>query len=256
MAQITIDQLVDIVQADLTVSGLFPQILPNNEILRIVKEHALEWFYKNYQFATIKSYYYMKKECFTHELYTSFKYFVLPDEIESLTRIIKISDPSLFRLGIQAPHLSINLGVTNQPFLTSFVTTAGDLALYRSVISYFSDEINKLTKETVKFNFNPINKQLNFLGLLESYPGETNHMLECGIRIQEEELFDFEMFKRYCIGLCRIRMGEQIGRFNFNMPGNFNYNAADIITGGQAMVDKVNEEIKGQTVVSWFRMAK
>ena len=43
-----------------------------------------------------------------------------PEEVEAITRIVKIDDPSLFSLGIQAPHLSINLGVTNQPFLTSF----------------------------------------------------------------------------------------------------------------------------------------
>jgi hypothetical protein len=180
----------------------------------------------------------------------------MPENVENITRIIKINDLSMFRLGIQAPNLSINLGVTNQPFLTSFVTTAGDLAVYRSVISYFADEINKLTKQTVKFNYNHINKQLNFLGSLGSYPGESNYMLECWVRIQEEELFDFEMFKRYCIGLCRVRMGQQIGQFNFNMPGNFNYNAADIINQGQAMVDKVVEEVQGQTTVSWFYMSR
>jgi len=253
---ITIEQLIDIIQADLTFSGALPKVLVDKEVKRVVKELALEYFYKNYQFSLQKFYYFMKKDMLLRDTYSRFKYLIMPEEVENITRIIKINDLSLFRIGIQAPNLSINLGVTNQPFLTSFVTTAGDLALYRSVISYFSDEINKMTKDTVKFSFNPINKQLNFLGSLESYPGESNHMLEVWVRIQEEELFDFEMFKRYCIGLCRVRMGEQIGRFNFNMPGNFNYNAQDIISGGQSMVDKVNEEIKGQTTVSWFRMAR
>ena len=253
---ITIEQLIDIIQADLTFSGALPKVLNDKEVKRLIKELSLEYFYKHYQFSIQKFYYYMRKNMLLKETYSRFKYLIMPPEVESIARIIKINDLSMFRLGIQAPNLSINLGVTNQPFLTSFVTTAGDLAIYRSVISYFSDEINKLTKDTVKFNFNPINKQLNFLGSLESYPGETNHMLECGIRIQEEELFDFEMFKRYCIGLSRVRMGEQIGRFNFNMPGNFNYNAQDIISGGQSMIEKVETEIKGQTTVSWFRMAR
>lgn len=253
---ITLEQLIDIIQADLTFSGALPKVLVDKEVKRIIKELALEYFYKNYQFSVQKYYYKMEKGMLLKEAYTRFNYLILPEEVENITKIMKINDLSMFRLGIQAPNLSINLGVTNQPFLTSFVTTAGELALYRSVISYFSDEINKLTKDTVKFSFNPINKQLNFLGSLESYPGETNHILECWIRIQEEELFDFEMFKRYCIGLCRIRMGEQIGRFSFNMPGNFNYNAQDIISGGKEMVDKVNEEIKGQTTVSWFKMSR
>ena len=56
MASITIEQLIDIVQADLSVSGLFPKVLPDVEIYRLIKEHALEWFYKNYQFAVMKTY--------------------------------------------------------------------------------------------------------------------------------------------------------------------------------------------------------
>lgn len=251
---ITIEQLIDIIQADLTFSGMLPKVLNDKEVKRVVKEMAMDWFYKNYQFAQQKFYYYMKVDKLLYDTYSRFRYFILPEEVENITRIIKINDMSMFRLGIQAPNLSINLGVTNQPFLTSFVTTAGDLAVYRSVISYFSSEINKLTKNTVKFNYNHINKQLNFLGSLGSYPGESNYMLECWVRIQEEDLFDFEMFKRYSIGLCRIRMGQQLGQFNFNMPGNFNYNASDIIAQGQAMVDKVLEEVKAQTTVGFFYM--
>ena len=57
----TIDQLVDIVQADLTLSGLFDKILPDLEIYRLVREEALEWFYKNYQFSKIKIFYYLEK---------------------------------------------------------------------------------------------------------------------------------------------------------------------------------------------------
>lgn len=248
---ITIEQLIDIVQADLTFSGLFPKVLPDTEIYRIIKEHALEWFYKNYQFALIKSYYYMKKNCFLTEAYTKYKYFILPEEIESIVRIIKVDDPSLFRLGIQAPHLSINLGVTNQPFLTSFVTTVGDLAVYRSIISAFADEVNKLSRRSIKFKFNHVNKRLHILTDIS-----TDLIFEVYVRIEPEELFDLQLFKDYVIGLSRVRLGEAIGRFNFSMPGNFQYNASDMISQGQAMVDKVVEKVKGETQSGWFFMSR
>jgi len=64
------------------------------------------------------------------------------------------------------------------------------------------------------------------------------------------------MFKRLIIGTCRSRMGELIGRFNFNMPGNFTYNANDIITQGKEMVDEVKTYIKEQSTTSWFKMAR
>jgi hypothetical protein len=251
MAAITIEQLIDIVQSQLTISGLFPKVLPDTEIYRLIKEHALEWFYKNYQFAVMKSYFYMSKDCFNTEQYTKFKYFILPEEVEAITRIVKIDDPSLFRLGIQAPHLSINLGVTNQPFLTSFVTTAGDLAVYRSVISAFSDELNKMTKNTMKFDYNHVNKRLHLLTSVD-----TDLVFDVYIRIEQEELFDFQLFKDYVIGLSEVRLGEAIGRFNFNMPGNFQYNASDMISQGEKKIEAVKEKIKGETQSGWFFMSR
>ena len=251
MASITLEQLIDIVQSDLCVSGLFPKILPDLEIQRIIKELALEWFYKNYQFATMKSYFFLDQNCMLSEIYTKYKYFIFPEEVENITKIIKIDDPSMFRLGIQAPHLSINLGVTNQPFLTSFVTSAGELGVYRSIIAGFSDELNKLNKPTLMFNYNHVNKRLHLLTEVV-----TSLMIECYVRIEAEELFDYHLFKEYIIGLCKIRMGEAIGRFNIAMPGNFQYNAADMISQGQAQVTKVEEKIKGQTTTGWFFMSR
>jgi hypothetical protein len=248
---ITIEQLIDIVNADLTMSSLFPKVLPDTEIYRIVKEHALEWFYKNYQFAVMKTYFYMDKECLKTEQYTKFRYFILPEEIESLTRIVKIDDPSLFQLGIQAPHLSINLGVTNQPFLTSFVTTAGDLAVYRSAIAAFSDELNKMTKNTLKFDYNHINKRLHILTECT-----TDLVFDAYIRIEQEELFDFYLFKDYAIGLSEIRLGEALGRFNFNMPGNFQYNSSDLIDQGTKKIEEVKAKIAGETQGGWFFMSR
>ena len=145
MASITLEQLIDIVQQDLTFSGSLPKVLPDQEVKRMIKEINLEWFYKNYQYALQKFYYFIKYDHLMREAYSTFHYFQMPEEVESITKIVKMEDTSLFRLGIQAPNLSINLGVTNQPFLTSFVTTAGDLALYRSTISYFADFIGKVT---------------------------------------------------------------------------------------------------------------
>jgi len=245
----TIDQLVDIVQADLTVTGLFDKILPDLEIYRIVREEALEWFYKNYQFSKIKIFYFLERNFLQTEQYHRNKYLIMPQEVEDIVRIVKVDNPTLFRLGIQAPHLSINLGVTNQPFLTSFVTTAGELGVYRSVISSFSDQINKMTSNTLRFDYSNISKRLVFLTSID-----TDLMLECWVRLEEEEMFDNVYFKQYLIGLCQMRMGQVVGRFNFNMPGNFQYNSADMISQGKEKMDAVIERVRGESQSAWFIM--
>lgn len=248
---VTVEQLIDIVQQDLTFSGMMPKILPDKDIKRIIREVALPWFYRNYRFAVQKTYFYLGKENLTNDLYTRYKYFILPEEIENVVKIIRIDNPSLFRLGIQAPHLSINLGVTNQPFLTSFVSTVGELGVYRSVLSAFATELNKLNRPTVKFDFNHINKRLHILTDVT-----TNLMLEVWLRVEPEMLFDNEVFKEYIIGYSRMRLGEALSMFNFNMPGGFQYNAENIKQSGKEMYDRVLEKIKGETTTDWFIMSK
>jgi len=250
--QMTIEQLIDFIQADLTFSGLLPKVLPDLEILRIEKEIAMQWFYKNYQWALIKSYYRLDRDFINSDYYTNYGYVVLPEECENVVKIFNIDDPSLFRIGIQAPNLSINFGVTNQPYLTSFVTNVGELGVYRQILSAFSDELNKLSKLYNKYSYNIEAHRLHLLGEVRN-----DLMLEVYVRIGQDELFNSQLFKDYVVGLSRVRLGEAVGRLNFNMPGNFQYNAADLISQGQALVDKTVEEVKAQSPnTSFFIMAR
>lgn len=247
----TIEQLVDYVQADLTFSGLMPKILPDLEIARIIKEQALQWFYKNYQWALIKSYYKLDRKVINTDDYTNNGFIILPEECENVVKIYNISDPSLFRIGVQAPNLSINFGVTNQPYLTSFVTNVGELSVYRQILSAFSQEVNKLSKLYNKYAFNPESHRLHLLGEVKN-----DLMLEVYLRIEQEELFNTYLFKDYVVGYSRKRLGELLQRVTFNMPGGFSYSASDIIVQGQDLLDKTIEQVKAQSPsTSFFIMA-
>jgi len=249
--KLTIEQLVDYVQADLTFSGLMPKILPDLEIARIIKDHTLQWFYKNYQWALIKSYYKLDRRVINTDEFTTNGYIILPEECENVVKIYNISDPSLFRIGVQAPNLSINFGVTNQPYLTSFVTNVGELGVYRQILSAFSSEINKLAKLYNKYAFNPESHRLHLLGEVKN-----DLMLEVYLRIEQDELFNSQLFKDYVVGYSRKRLGELLQRVTFNLPGGFAYNPADIISQGQDLLDKTIEQVKGQSPsTSFFIMA-
>jgi len=250
--KMTIEQLVDYVQADLTFSGLMPKVLPDLEVQRIIKEHSLQWFYKNYQWAVIKTYYKLDKKFINSDYYTKHGYIILPEECESVVKIYNVSDPSLFRIGIQSPNLSINFGVTNQPYLTSFVTNVGELGVYRQILSAFSSELNKMAKLYNKYSYNPENRRLHLLGEVRN-----SLMLEIYAHIEQEELFNAQLFKDYVVGMSRIRLGQALQRFTFNMPGGYTYNAGEIITQGQELLDKTIEQVKGQSpAASFFIMAQ
>jgi len=250
--QITIEQLIDIVQSDLTVSGMLPKLLPDIEVERLIKEKALEWFYKNYAFATQKTYYVINKECIKSEEYTQKGYFILPEEVESIVRIAFVADPSLFQIGFQSPNLSISLGTTNTPYLSSFVTNIGELATYRQVLASFSSELNKMAKNFVRHSFNNINKRLE---ILDSFT--THLMLECHVRIQQENLFDNYLFKDYVIGLSRLKIGQVLSFTTAPMPGGFNFQSDSFTNSGNELITKVEEKVKGESFNSgWFIMSK
>jgi len=245
--RMTIEQLVDYVQMDLTISDLLPRVLPDLEILRIIKETALDWFYKTHQHASMKSYYRLKREFINCEEYTMMGFITMPEEVENIVRVSEINDPSLFRIGIQSPNLSINFGVTNQPYLTSFVTNVGELAVYRQILSSFSDEVNKLARNYTKFSYDPISKRFNILDEIR-----TDYMLDVYVRIPQEEVFNHYLFKNYVVALSRIRLGDALERLTFNLPGAFQYNAAATKESGNALLEKTLEDVKNQSPNSSF----
>lgn len=252
--KMTIEQLVDFVQADLTFTGMMPKVLPDLEIQRIIKENALQWFYKNYQWALIKSYYKLDKRVINTDEYTNNGFIILPEECENVVKIYNISDPSIFRFGVQFSNLGMGLsmGVANQPFLTSQVTNIGELATYRQILSGFASELNKLSKLYNKYAYNSESKRLHLLGEVRN-----DLMLEVYLRIEQEELMNSNLFKDYVVGFSRLRLGQMLQRVTFQLPGNFSYNADSLISQGQELIDKTIESVKNQSPnTSFFIMAQ
>ena len=250
--QMTIEQLIDFVQADLTFSGMLPKVLPDVEIERIIREQALQWFYKNYQQAVIKSYYRLDRSFINHETYTKMGFIVMPEECENIVKIYNINDASIFRFGIQNPNLSISFGTSSTPYLTSYVSSVSELAGYKAIIDSFSDELNKMSKLYNKYAYNTESKRLNLLGEVRN-----SLMLECYIHIEAEELFQSQLFKNFVTATSQIRQGKLLTRYEFSMPGGFKLNGAELITQGQELLDKTIEEVKASSPsTAFFIMAK
>ena len=106
----SIDELIDIVNAELTMDCALPQILPINTIKRVIETQAKPWFYQNYRYAVQKMYYFIDRQAFETEEYTRYKWIYLPPEIQTITWLFKVDSRSLYQLGLNAPNLSINLG--------------------------------------------------------------------------------------------------------------------------------------------------
>jgi hypothetical protein len=248
---LTIDEFIDSINTELTIGCALPRSLPETMIRQIVEKRALPWFYRSYQYAVQKMYFLIKKEAFFAEEFTKYNYVQVPCEIQSVIYLYEVRGSSLFQLGINTPNLSVNLGVTNQPYLSSYVTTIGELGTYKTLLDNMSDMLNQLNKYTLKYQFNQLNHRLHILTNVKY-----DVIMEAYANIPQENLFNDDLFFKYCVGYSKQALGNMVGRYDFTLPGGIKIQAADLVTQGKEEVKEVEEEIKGQSNSAWFYMVK
>lgn len=247
----TLNELIDVVQGDLTISCTLPKLLPDYEIERIITNEALNYFSRSYPYAVQKAYWYMPRAIFETEEYSQYRHVELPCEVQNVVWIYEVRNASLFNIGINAPNLSVGLGISNQPYLSSYVTTIGELGVYKVVLDSFSDMLNQLTKYTVKHHFNKLNHRLNILTSV-CY----DLVAEVYVNIEQEALFTDDLFIKWVVGRAKQQQAAIMGRFNFKLPGGIQYNYADLMGEGKEQQQKVEDEIKAISNSSFMFMVK
>ncbi len=248
---LTIEELIDIVQTELTVACSLPKTLPDTAIRQIIENRAMKWFYRNYQFAVQKMYFRISKDAFHSDEFTKYNYINVPCEIQSVIYLYELRNESLLQLGINTPNLSVNLGVTNQPYLSSYVTTIGELGVYKTILDSMSDMLNHLNKYTLKYHFNQLSHRIHILTNVKY-----DVIMEAYADILPEHLFKDDLFIKYVIGWSKVQLGNMLGRYDFSLPGNVKLQYADLISQGKEEIKEVEEEIKNQSSTSFFFMVK
>jgi hypothetical protein len=145
----------------------------------------------------------------------------------------------------------VNLGVTNQPFLSSYVTTIGELGVYKTILDSMSDMLNQLNKYTLKFSFNQLQHRLHILTAVKY-----DVIIEGYANIRPEYLFRDDLFVKYVTGWSKVQYGNLTGRYDYSLPGAVKINSADMITQGKEEIKEVEEEIKGQSNSGFFYLVK
>jgi hypothetical protein len=247
----TIEEFIDSIQTELTIACALPKTLPDEAIRIIIEKRALPWFYRSYQYAVQKLYYLLRKEAFYTEEFTKYSYINVPCEIQSVVYLYEMRGDSLYQLGINTPNLSVNLGVTNQPYLSSYVTTIGELGVYKTILDSMSDMLNQLNKYTLKHHFNQLNHRLHILTAVKH-----DVIIEAYADIPRENLFRDDLFFKYVAGYAKQQLGNMVGRYDLTLPGGVKINSADLVSQGKEEVKEVEEEVKGQSNSSWFVMVK
>ena len=247
----TIEELIDLIDQELTIGGSYTRILPLNEIRRLIETKAEGDFYRLHPFSTQKAYYYINKEIMLTEEFTKYKSVTMPEDVQAITWLWEVTDRSLISIGLNTPNLSINMGVSNQPYLQSFVSTIGDIGVYKVVLDSFADMLNQLSKQTVKHDYNEPSRRLNILGGFRN-----NLVCEAEVRIEREFLYADVDFVEYCIGLSLRQMGMMLTRYDYTLSGNVKMNGDALKTEGTDRINAVMDKIKGMGNSSFLIMIR
>jgi hypothetical protein len=155
------------------------------------------------------------------------------------------------QLGINSPNLSVNLGVTNQPYLSSYVTTIGELGVYKTILDSMSDMLNALNKYTLRFHFNQLSHRIHILTNVKY-----DVIMEAYAEILPEHLFKDDLFIKYVIGWSKVQLGNLVGRYDWSLPGSVKINSTELISQGKEEIKEVEEEVKSQSNSGFFFMVK
>lgn len=236
------DQLIELVQDEITASGAISTSIGIKEIDRIIND-AARWFYQNYQYAVETVYYILPKATFDHVWKSNRRQIVLPECVVSVADVKEMKAANFF--GMVDRDITENRLIAAELYLAPF---GSDDLVYRTAQYAYYDLTRAYFLERIQFNYNQNTRHLTILGRNPQYDVSCRVMT----KIPDQSLYDDPLFIDYVKGKALVSMARVYSFINFNLPGGAQINASTFESQGQAMVDKVLEKIESENVPDYF----
>lgn len=240
-----LDEFIDVIRNNITLSCKLPYTLGNANIERIVKYDALRYFYREYKYANQRTYYYVDLLSMYKNRNTDIKFITLPDEIEAVRWVYMVNFHDMYNLGYLLPQNSIGFGQTSQPYVATI--NVSEFAESLAVMQNFQDALATFNKNTVKNTFDPNSKRFEVQTSLKR-----NLILEVYAHIPEDALFGDPYFINYVTGTAMMDFSMQLSFVDMQLAGNTKISTDRMYERGKEMRDKVIEYIKGITRGGFF----
>ena len=259
----TESELIQEIKDDLSHSCSLPYNLKDPEIKRIIKR-ARGWFFDNYQYAVEDRIFVMDNSLFNHPEFRKTRHIALPANIVTVYDVREVNGVGI--TGTPDKDFGDSKLLGSELLMSPFV---GDNLVYRTVMYSYFDLAKAYLLETFAFKWNKNSKKLTILGRDPNRSGMGGSQgsasnkgtfdvggvsiaVKCFVAINDDELYDDELFVRYCIAKAKIQLARILGTFSFNLPGNISINYDMIASEGKEELDAIIEEIKGDQGVDFF----
>ena len=120
--------------------------------------------------------------------------------------------------------------------------------MYYVVNELFIDNARQVLQPHISYSYNRLSKKFRFQGELPI----NAVIFQVYVTISDCDLFNDEVFIRYCTAQAKISLSRILGTFQYNLPGNITINYDLIRSEGQEELTAIIEEIKGDEGVDYF----
>jgi len=238
----TREELIQLANDEITVSGSLPYSIPQKEMERIIAQ-AENWFYVNYGPAVETNYYVLGRDLFTSQEFRKTRTVLMPD------CVVSIQDVRDFRGGgiLASPDqdFSDNRLIASELFLSPF--QSDDLVLRTAQYSYW-DLTKAFILERYSFDFNRNTKRLTILGRNP----KRNVYIQVYTKIEDYKLYNDWFFQRYVVAQAKMSLGRLLGTFTFNLPGGIQIDASALKDEGKEELDSILQKIDDENSPDWF----
>ena len=121
--------------------------------------------------------------------------------------------------------------------------------MYRTILFSFLDLTKGFVLDTFAYDYNRNTHDLTVLG---RNPIANGAVLEIARKIDREDLYNDELFQRYVRAKAKLRLGELLTSFDYNLPGGVKVNYNNLVTRAEAELNQVLEMMKGENTADWL----
>jgi hypothetical protein len=236
------DQLIELVQDEITASGAIPTSIGIKEIDRIIND-AERWFFQNYRYAVETVYYILPLAKFDTVWKKNRRQIVLPDCVVSVLDVKEVRGSNFF--GMVDRDITENRLVAAELYLAPF---GSDDLVYRTAQYAYYDLTRAYFLERIQFDYNQNTHHFTLLGRDPKHDVSMQVMT----KIQSDKLYDDPLFIDYVKGKAMISMSRVYSFMTFSLPGGAAVNASAFESQGNAMIDKVLAQVDGVNTADYF----
>ena len=242
----TEQELITDINDEITFSGALPYGLPEKEIKRII-ENDSRYFWDNWRHAVESRYLLLPLALFKNETFKKLRQIQLPDCVQFVVDFKEARGGSIF--GTMDRDFADQKFIGSEIFLTPFI---GESIMYRTVMFSFLDLTKAMMLDTIAYDYN---KNSKLLGVIGRTPA-TNAVVRVFKKLDQDKLFEDEMFQRYVRSHAKVRLAHMLQTFDYSLPGGVKVNYQNIVTTAEKEMEEVKAMMKGENTPDWMFLTR